>query len=124
NHHLMRIAFCQWALQMLHDDPNFFRYVFFSDEATFCSNGQLNRHNCHYWSSTRFCIKRKNLAEFKESCSCFILPYAVWLGQTKDIENGLRDPYLSNVSNVATIMRERDRGRRPISLSFSLLLHH
>jgi len=27
-----------------------------------------------------FCIKRKNLAESKESCS--ILPYAVWLGQT------------------------------------------
>ena len=30
----------------------------------------------------RFCIKRKNLAESKESCSCSILPYAVWLGQT------------------------------------------
>lgn len=50
NHHLMRIAFCQWALQMLHDDPNFFRYVLFSDEAKFYSDGQLNRHNCHYWS--------------------------------------------------------------------------
>jgi len=46
----MRIAFCQWALQMLHDDPNFFRYVLFSDEAKFYSDGQLNRHNCHYWS--------------------------------------------------------------------------
>jgi len=22
----------------------------FSDEATFHNNGQLNRHNCHYWS--------------------------------------------------------------------------
>jgi len=22
----------------------------FSDEATFHNNGQLNRHDCHYWS--------------------------------------------------------------------------
>jgi len=33
---------------MLHRDPEFFRYVTFS-EATFHNNGQINRHNCHYW---------------------------------------------------------------------------
>lgn len=31
-------------------DPDFFRYVLFSDEATFHNIGQPNRHNCHYWA--------------------------------------------------------------------------
>lgn len=52
-HHIaMRIDFCQWALRMIQDNPDFFRFVLFSDEAKFCSDGQLNRHNCHYWSDT------------------------------------------------------------------------
>ena len=50
NHTQMRVEFCQWALQMIREDPRFFRYVLFSDEAKFYSDGQLNRHNCHYWS--------------------------------------------------------------------------
>ena len=35
---------------MVQNDPSFCRYVLFSDESKFYSNGQLNRHNCHYWS--------------------------------------------------------------------------
>ncbi|OXU27605.1 hypothetical protein TSAR_000615 [Trichomalopsis sarcophagae] len=38
------------ALKTLDLNPNFFWEVCFSDEATFISNGSLNRHNCHYWS--------------------------------------------------------------------------
>jgi len=49
--HQMRIEFCHWALRMIVNDPNFFRFVLFSDEAKFCSDGQLNRHNSHYWSN-------------------------------------------------------------------------
>lgn len=45
-----RVDFCNWALQRLNEDPDFFHYVLFSDEATFQSTGSLNRHNCHYWS--------------------------------------------------------------------------
>lgn len=50
NDMLERVRFCQWALQMIQLDPDFFRFVLFSDEATFKSDGSLNRHNCHYWS--------------------------------------------------------------------------
>lgn len=50
-HILARINFCQWALQMIQNDRHFFRYVLFSDEAKFYSDGHLNRHNCHYWSN-------------------------------------------------------------------------
>lgn len=46
----LRVQFCRWALEMLEQDPDFFWNVCFSDEATFISNGSLNRHNCHYWS--------------------------------------------------------------------------
>lgn len=46
----LRVQFCLWAQQMIRADPNFFYYVMFSDESTFKNNGELNRHNCHYWS--------------------------------------------------------------------------
>lgn len=46
----LRLQFCQWAQQIIADDPDFFRFVMFSDEAKFKSNGELNRHNCHYWA--------------------------------------------------------------------------
>ncbi|XP_036145999.1 uncharacterized protein LOC118646659 [Monomorium pharaonis] len=46
----LRIQFCQWAQQMIRAEQNFFNFVMFSDESTFKNNGELNRHNCHYWS--------------------------------------------------------------------------
>ena len=47
---LQRVLFCRWALRMIALDRDFFKYVLFSDEATFKNSGELNRHNCHYWS--------------------------------------------------------------------------
>jgi len=45
-----RLQFCRWALQTIQQVPDFFRFVLFSDESTFKNTGELNRHNCHYWS--------------------------------------------------------------------------
>lgn len=45
-----RLEFCNWAQARIREVPDFFRYVMFSDEATFHGDGQLNRHNSHYWS--------------------------------------------------------------------------
>jgi len=42
NHIQMQIEFCLWALRMIEEDPEFFRYVMFSDEAKIYSDGQLN----------------------------------------------------------------------------------
>ena len=36
---------------MVQNDPSFFQYVFLLDESKFYSDGQLNRHNCHYCSN-------------------------------------------------------------------------
>lgn len=45
-----RVAFCQWAREQIQQNPNFFRYVLFSDESSFTNHGIVNRHNMHYWS--------------------------------------------------------------------------
>ncbi|KAJ8941271.1 hypothetical protein NQ318_016936 [Aromia moschata] len=46
-----REAFCQWALEMLNQDVDFFTRVMFSNEATFHKNGFVNRHNCHSYDT-------------------------------------------------------------------------
>jgi len=45
-----RVTFCQWALQQIQGNPNFFYRVLFSDESSFTNHGTVNRHNMHYWS--------------------------------------------------------------------------
>ncbi|KYN15046.1 hypothetical protein ALC57_12735, partial [Trachymyrmex cornetzi] len=45
-----RLEFCRWTQIMLNRDRTFFRFVLFSDEATFHNTEQLNQHNSHYWS--------------------------------------------------------------------------
>lgn len=45
-----RLQFCEGLMQRCDDNPNFLNNIVFSDEATFCLNGSVNRHNCRYWS--------------------------------------------------------------------------
>lgn len=45
-----RVTFCQWALEQIQRNPDFFRWVLFSDESTFTNHDDVNRHNMHYWS--------------------------------------------------------------------------
>lgn len=47
-----RIYFCNWAQQKIEGERNFFDYVLFSDESTFHKNGNVNRHNFHYYATT------------------------------------------------------------------------
>ena len=51
NDKILRVEFCRWALQQIIRDPFFFLKVMFSDEASFKSNGIINRHNSHYYST-------------------------------------------------------------------------
>ena len=44
-----RQQFCQWALNKQRQQNGFFDCVLFTDEATFHNNGQVNRHNLHYY---------------------------------------------------------------------------
>lgn len=45
-----RVEFCEQLLEICNNDPNFASNIVFSDEASFCLNGTVNRHNCRYWS--------------------------------------------------------------------------
>jgi hypothetical protein len=47
-----RVNFCNWMLQSIYDgeiDPNL---IFFSDEAWFYLNGEVNTQNSRYWSDS------------------------------------------------------------------------
>jgi len=46
-----RVNFCEFMLQELRNNPNVTRSILFTDEASFKSNGVLNRHNCHYYAT-------------------------------------------------------------------------
>ena len=46
-----RRAFSTEMLQVIQNDDDFLNQVLFSDEAVFHLSGEVNRHNCVYWSS-------------------------------------------------------------------------
>lgn len=47
---LHRMNFSLWARELLLEDEHFFHKVLWCDEATFRSNGEVNRHNMRYWA--------------------------------------------------------------------------
>lgn len=47
---IQRMNFCLWAREKLQQNVHFFRNVLWCDEATFRSNGEVNRHNMRYWA--------------------------------------------------------------------------
>jgi hypothetical protein len=45
-----RLQFCEIIEKKKNIVPNFVNKIVFSDEATYCLNGKVNRHNCRIWS--------------------------------------------------------------------------
>lgn len=45
-----RVEFCDIMMRKLDEEPRLINRIIFSDEATFMTNGTVNRHNCRYWS--------------------------------------------------------------------------
>lgn len=45
-----RLQFCEIMQDLCNRNPRFVRNILFSDEATFCLHGSVNRQNCRYWS--------------------------------------------------------------------------
>jgi hypothetical protein len=46
-----RIHFSETILNLVNNDWYFMHTILFSDEATFKSNGSVNRHNMHYYAT-------------------------------------------------------------------------
>ena len=50
--HDIRAEYCEIMLASIIISDTYHNNIIFSDEACFYLNGGINRHNCHYWSST------------------------------------------------------------------------
>lgn len=46
-----RLDYCHWMLGMIRENREFLFQILWTDEATFNSDGRVNRHNMHYWSA-------------------------------------------------------------------------
>lgn len=46
-----RLTYCQWLRTQTEVNRNFLKCIMYSDEATFRSNGAVNRHNMHYYAT-------------------------------------------------------------------------
>ncbi|KAJ8945251.1 hypothetical protein NQ318_016671 [Aromia moschata] len=47
-----RLKFCETVMNLCQKNPNLHQQILFSDEATFCLNGIMNRQNCRYCCRT------------------------------------------------------------------------
>lgn len=68
-----RVEFCETFAQKIAGDPNLPLRICFSDEATFFLNGNVNKHNCRYWS-------QENPHEFREAHTQKPQKVNVWAG--------------------------------------------
>jgi len=72
-----RVRFCNWARGQIQRNPAFVENLLFTDEATFNNRGQVNRHNCHYYSDVNPHWQRNQ--EFQRQWSI-----NVWVGIVGD----------------------------------------
>ncbi|KYN30037.1 hypothetical protein ALC57_00480, partial [Trachymyrmex cornetzi] len=68
-----RIEFCDLMMEMIFDDPLLLNNIVFSDEITFELTGNVNRHNCRYWSDVNPHWKRDNHTQYPQKVN-------VWAG--------------------------------------------
>lgn len=78
-----RNEFCQTMTERTDNNPRLVKQICFSDEATFCLNGEVNRHNFRYWAPA-------NPHWFRESHSQYNEKVNVWAGI---INNRVIGPY-------------------------------
>lgn len=72
-----RIEFCDLMMEMIAEDPLLLNNIVFSDEATFELTGNVNRHNCRYWSDVNPHWKRDNHTQYPQKLN-------VWAGILND----------------------------------------
>lgn len=68
-----RQEFCEIMAQHINHNPNFLYNVCFSDECTFSLRGDVNRHNCRFWSDTNPHVFRESHTQHPEKLN-------VWVG--------------------------------------------
>jgi transposase len=76
-----RMEFCEILQNQITNNPAMLRNILFSDEATFCLNGSVNRHNLRYWST-------ENPHWCEELHTQYPKKVNVWLGVIGNIKVG------------------------------------
>jgi len=72
-----RIEFCDLMMETIAEDHLLLNNIVFSDEATFELTGNVNRHNCRYWSDVNPHWKRDNHTQYPQKLN-------VWAGILND----------------------------------------
>lgn len=90
NDKILRAEFCRTLLLKYETDHNYFRRIFWTDEAQFTRDGVTNFHNLHHWSSSNPHNKKQTKSQHRFSCN-------VWLGIVGQTVIGPR--FLSSVIN-------------------------
>lgn len=68
-----RMQFCELMMERINNNPGFIKQIVFTDEATFCLNGFVNRHNCRYWSDVNPQWMEENHTQYPQKLN-------VWAG--------------------------------------------
>lgn len=68
-----RLEFCEIMSNNLLNNGNLLYNICFSDECTFFLNGEVNRHNCRYWSDTNPHLFRETRTQYPQKLN-------VWAG--------------------------------------------
>lgn len=72
-----RVEFSENMMERIVQNPNFQSLIVFSDESTFQLNGEVNRHNCRYWSNENPHWLRENHTQYPQKLN-------VWAGIFRD----------------------------------------
>lgn len=70
-----RLEFCERITNEIEMNEHFLDFVVFSDEATFCLNGSVNRHNSRYWADSNPYWMEETHTQYPEKIN-------VWAGIT------------------------------------------
>lgn len=88
-----RLEFCETITNKLERDAHFHKNILFTDEATFCLNGTINKQNTRYWSS-------QNPHWYLEGHTQYQQKVNVWVGM---IGSQILGPYFFEGSLTANI---------------------
>ena len=94
-----RVEMCKTLIPML-EDNQIQQNLFFSDKATFCLNGLVNKHNVRYWSDTNPYVTIETVMRSPKLNVCCAMPKNQLVGPyffEDDTVNG--NNYLSMLQN-------------------------
>ena len=125
-----RKEFCETMIQKFTNDPAYLRKLTFSDECVFALNGNVNKHNVHYWSEEnphhRICNPGKTASLTVWTCISFA--GVVAFDVSKETMNGeryckiLREKVLPFFTRKRQMMYQQDGAAPHYSISARQIL--